>query len=177
MAYTKGVIETAIQNIVDRLWENRDTENGRLKDVKYIFVGHRQRSTGDNALPRIVINIIDYNETTVTIANSMSQKTGKLKLEFRLQTEKLKSTESASYQDNVLFDTEGNGAIPFFQNFVDSLIYDANGVYKPWLDMQLDEAPNASFIVDETGNSMEIVVDVTFAIRYTSGMLGGNYSA
>lgn len=173
MTYTKGVLETAIDNIVDRLWDNQTPANGRLNKVKGIFVGHRPRATGDDALPRIIINVIDYNEEHVTIASSASQKTGKLKLEFRLQTEKLKSTESVSYEENVLFDTEGNGAIPFFQNFVDSLVYDASNNYSPWLGLQLDSAPNASFIIDETGNSIEVVVDVTFEIRYTTGMLGG----
>lgn len=176
MAYTKGVLETAIKAVYDRLVSHM-TASGKLKDIKSIVVGHRPRETGDSALPRIVINIIDYSEDTVTLANSAGQKSGSLKLEFRIECEKLKNPTDSGAAVNNLFDSAGGGALAIYQWFSDSLVYTSGNVYTPVLGLALDAYPDASFITDESGNSIDIIVNYTFKIRYTNGVMGGILSA
>lgn len=177
MAYTKGVLEKAIQAIQDRLVSHTTPGSGKLKDIKSIVVGYRPRETGDNAFPRIIINIVDYSEDTVTMANSAGQKSGSLKLEFRIECEKLKNTTDTGAAANNLFDGAGGGALAIYQWFVDSLVYTAGNVYTPVLDLALDAYPDASFITDESGTSIDIIVNYTFKIRYTNGAMGGVLSA
>jgi hypothetical protein len=172
MTYTKGVIETAIQAVYDRLLSHKTT-NGKLKDIQSIVVGARARETGDAALPRIVINVVDFTEESKNTAYSASQKNGTLKLEFRIQCEKVKESTIAAFSTNVLFDGAGGGAMAIYQWFIDSMVYTAAGVYSPTLTLNLDVMPNASFTTDETHNSIEIVVNMSLKLRYTSGVMGG----
>ena len=176
MSYTKGILESAISAVYDRLVSHM-TVSGKLKDIKSIVVGHRPRETGDSALARIVMNIIDYSEDTVTMANSAGQKSGKLKLEFRIECEKLKNPSDSGAAVNNLFDSAGGGALAIYQWFVDSMVYTSANVYKPCLDLSLDAYPDASFTTDETGNSIEIIVNYTFQVRYTNGVMGGVLTA
>jgi hypothetical protein len=86
MTYTKGVIESAIQAVYDRITSHMATGE-RLKDVKSCVIGYRPRETGESALPRITIGIVDFSEETKTMAQSAGQKTASLRLEIRLACE------------------------------------------------------------------------------------------
>lgn len=176
MTYTKGVLESAIQAVYDRITSHMATGE-RLKDVKSCTIGYRPREAGEIALPRITIGIVDFSEETTTMAQSAGQKSGSLRLEIRLACEKLKGTTLAQSATNVLFDGAGKGAIAYFQWLCDALTLTAGDAYNPCLGLALDTIPDATFNIDETGNSIEIVVQVLYKIRYTQGAMGGTLTA
>ena len=173
MPYTKGIYESAIQAIYDRIVSHTGT-GGKLADFKdKIVIGQRSRTTGDDAFPRIAINLNSYSEQTTTMAGSAGQKSGKMDMEFRIEVEKLKDSTKAAYANNVLFDGAGKGAVAYFQWFLDSMNSTSAGVWNPCLNLSLDILPDASFTIDEHSTSIEIVALITFQIRYTMGSLGG----
>jgi len=174
MTYTKGVLESTIQAIYDRIKSHMATGE-RLIDIKEVVIGYRPRETGDMALPRIVIGLVDYSEETSTMAGSAGQKTATLRLEFRLQCEKLMHATDAKFADNALFDGAGKGGLAYFQWLLDCLTLTDADVYKPCFDLPFDMLPDATFNIDETAKSIEFVVQIPFAIRFTQGHLGGTY--
>ena len=176
MGYTKGVLETAIQAVYDRI-KSHTLTGERLVDIKDVSIGYRPREAGESALPRITIGIVDFSEETRTMAQSAGQKTGSLRLEIRLACERLKGTTEARSADNVLFDGAGKGAIAYFQWLCDALTLTSADAYAPEIGLALDTIPDATFNIDETGNSIEIVVEVVFTLRYTMGAMGGTLTA
>lgn len=176
MAYTLGVLENAMKQILDRINAHRATGE-RLVDIKSVIVGSRALEAGTDQFPRIIINLVSLTDQTVTMAYSAGQKTATLTLEIRIIAEKIKDSSDNKYATNVLFDSTGKGVLAYFQWLCDALVLTASDTYTPELGLALDIFPDARFnSIQEDEKTIELAVEFDFAIRYTMGAMGGTIS-
>lgn len=174
MAYTLGKFESLLQALKDRL--DAYTANGKsLSDIKEIRIGSRYDSAGLDKMPFIQMNIVNYREDTLTMAQSAGQKTGTMTIEFKLLASKI-GDSTGHYSNNVLFDSAGKGVLAYFQWLLDALTKETDSTLNPTLGKQLDLLPDYSFSIDEKAEFVELILQADFALRFQMGTLGGTIS-
>jgi hypothetical protein len=172
MAYNLGVLENALKQVKDRLDSYR-LAGQKLVDVKGVLIGSRPIEAGHNILPLIILNPESFVDETTTLAQSGGQKTGTLTLQIRLICEKIMNNAEARYDNNVLFDSTGKGALAYFQNMVDALVFETNSNFNPKMGLALNMMPDFTFNFEETATTVEIFARVELALRYTLGTFSG----
>lgn len=178
---TAGAIRTAMKAIETQLLGHMnlvgDNPTGKLAALKHLFIGSRDLQAPNELLPSAMIIPKSGRLEQYATAGYQGKDLLTLQLEVQIGAPKLMDTEVNAYANNVLYDDNGNGCIPLFENFMYCLIYSGAEAsadnFTPHLGLPLKSMVGHDFRFVDDGNFAYIVSNVTIEYMVTYSEICG----
>ena len=181
---TAGAIRTAMKAIETQLLGhmNLDPKNpnptGKLATLKHLFIGSRDLQSPNDLLPSAMIIPKSGKLEQYATAGYQGKYLLTLQLEVQIGAPKLMSKTVNAYANNVLYDDDGNGCVPLFENFMYCLIYSGSTPsadnFTPHLGLPLKSMVGQDFRFVDDGNFAYIVSNVTIEYMVTYSDISGS---